>query len=133
MLKTLRKLFRADGHEDLQTSAGESAVFQVLYHELPVGRLTLEQETWVFEYSAEFVKQVGEAGGVQVLAEFPQVAKRYTSTELWPFFMARIPSLRQPAVQERIDEKGIDSHSSVQLLREFGKRSIANQFELVPS
>src|SRR5262245_48021485 len=61
------------------------------------------------------------------------VQKEYRSTELWPFFLLRIPSLKQPAVQEFLRSANVQSPTAAILLRQFGKRSIANPFELVPA
>lgn len=64
------------------------------------------------------------------LTEFPVAAGPFYSDVLWPFFMARIPSLAQPDVQDEIKRRGIDRSDSVQLLKAFGERTIANPFVL---
>jgi hypothetical protein len=54
----------------------------------------------------------------------------YTKDELWPFFIIRIPSLKQPKVQKIISKEEIDSTSQVELLKRFGEKSISNPFQL---
>ena len=54
------------------------------------------------------------------------------SDVLWPFFVIRIPSLGQPAVQRVIREENLDPSNEVQLLKRFGKTTIANPFTLIP-
>ncbi len=51
---------------------------------------------------------------------------------LWPFFVIRIPGLGQPAVQRVIREENIDPSNEAQLLKRFGKTTIANPFTLIP-
>jgi hypothetical protein len=49
---------------------------------------------------------------------------------LWPFFALRIPSPEQPAVRDFILKRKKADEGI--LLKEFGERSIANPFRLVP-
>lgn len=121
--------YRAEGHEGIQTPQDEQATFSLQYGSLPVGKLTLQGGIWEFRYSPEFREQ----SEVRPLIDFPDVQKTYRADSLWPFFMARIPSVAQPQVRETIEEEGLDEHSSVQLLRRFGRRTIANPFVLVES
>jgi hypothetical protein len=48
-----------------------------------------------------------------------------------PFFATRIPSLKRAEVKEVIADESIDERDQIQLLRRFGKRTIANPFVLV--
>ena len=62
---------------------------------------------------------------------FPDLDKTYKSELLWPFFQVRIPGLKQPAIQEILKNEKIDEFNEVQLLKRFGKKIIANPYELV--
>lgn len=68
---------------------------------------------------------------VRPLIDFPDVEKVYRQRDLWPFFLSRIPSLAQPKVQEAIVREGLDARNEVELLRFFGRRTIADPFDLV--
>jgi HipA-like protein len=131
----MRKLFkmalswlRDEGHEGLETRPGEEGTFVLRYRSLVIGTLRVHAGMWQFAYSDEFKRQ----NEVRPLVDFPDVDKKYESPVLWPFFLARIPSVAQPKVRHTIDEEGIDERSAVQLLERFGERSIANPFTLEP-
>lgn len=132
MLKALRKLLWGEEETGLETPQNERATFVLEYEELVLGILRLADGKWEFEYSPEFVTQLKKPGAVKPLVDFPDPNKTYVSRDLWPFFLSRIPSLSQPAVREEVDRQNLDPASETQLLRAFGKRSIANPFELTP-
>ena len=125
--------FRGEGQEDIGTSQTEKALFTLLFEQLIVGTLELRDGVWVFKYSPEFEAQLDHEDSVRPLVDFPDVTKTYKSRDLWPFFMARIPSISQPRVLEEIQRQGLDQTSASQLLRAFGERSIANPFLLRPA
>lgn len=131
MIDALKRFFsfRAEGHEGIDTPSDEEATFLLTFDSLPVAILRLHQGTWEFRYTSEFKSQ----HALQPLIDFPDGEKVYRASELWPFFMARIPSLAQPKVQEAIAEEGLDQHSDVALLRRFGKKTISNPFVLAES
>ncbi|MBC9890509.1 MAG: hypothetical protein F7B06_11875, partial [Opitutae bacterium] len=62
----------------------------------------------------------------------PHLDKLYESDALWPFFLIRIPGLGQPAIKRMISEENIDPSNEAQLLKRFGKTTIANPFTLIP-
>lgn len=126
----LRGMFRGEGQEGIETPVDETASFRLDYGELEVGLLQLRDGQWSFRYSEAFRKQTDEADGVQPLVDFPDVGRVYESRELWPFFMARIPSLSQPRIRAEIARRGLDQASAPQLLQAFGEWSIANPFRL---
>ena len=95
---------------------------------LPVGTLRAENGEWVFVYSAEFLKQ----NEIKPIVDFPNLNREYRSKTLWPFFALRIPSPAQAAVQEFMHNRGISEVDQGTLLKRFGRKSIANPFELVP-
>jgi len=131
MIKRIRQ-FIADWTEGLEPSisvADDQVAFCVILDGLEVGRLRLEGEEWIFSYTDEFRQQ----NKIKPIVDFPNVEKEYRNTELWPFFLLRIPSLKQPAVQEFLRSANVQSPTAAILLKQFGKRSIANPFELVPA
>ena len=113
--------------QQAQTPAGSRANFVLLYGGLKVGNLSVDRGHWRFEYTDEFRRHPK----LRPLTEFPDTGKEYKSDELWPFFATRIPSLKRAEVKEVIDEESIDAMDQLQLLRRFGKRTIANPFVLV--
>ena len=129
MISTLKKiLFHQDGQEHLRTPQDEIAEFLLQYRNLDVEHLSLDDGKWHFEYDDAF----REKEGVCPIMDFPNLDKRYESDVLWPFFVVRIPGLGQPAIQRVIQEENLDPHNEVQLLKRFGKTTIANPFILIP-
>lgn len=118
--KWLRGVAPASSHSD-------SVKFVLRLAQLEIGRLWTEDGKWIFEYSDAFRNQTQ----FKPIVGFPDVNKSYENSALWPFFTIRIPSLTQPVVQEYLRGEGLDEPDEATLLKEFGRRSIANPFELV--
>jgi HipA-like protein len=106
------------------------AVFRVLYRNIEVGTLELVDGVWKFRYSDEFRK---EGNRLRAITEFPDSCREYVSPELWPFFAMRIPSLKQAEIRAIVEREHIDEHDEATLLRRFGRRTVANPFELLES
>ena len=128
MIKYLKK-FKIGGYEDLQTPKEETITFNLMYKDLLVGTLELEGGWWRFRYSAAFKNQ----DNLKPLPDFPNLEKVYNSEDLYPFFLHRIPSTKQPKVRAVIKEKNVDETNKVALLKLFGFRSITNPFTLSPA
>ena len=129
MISTLKKiLFRQDGQEHLYTPQHETAEFLLRYRNLDVGHLSLHDGKWHFKYDDAFREKVG----VCPIMDFPNLDKHYESDVLWPFFVVRIPGLGQPAIQRVIRKEKLDGRNEAQLLKRFGKTTIANPFILIP-
>jgi hypothetical protein len=127
----LRSWFGAEGQEAIRTPSGERARFRLEFDSLEVGTLELSDDVWRFRYSDAFREQHTQDGGVHPLVDFPDVSKVYQAEELWPFFMARIPSPSQPRIMDEIQRRGLDQNNAPELLRAFGEWSIANPFRLL--
>jgi HipA-like protein len=106
----------------------EKIAFQVVLGSLVIGTLRADKGEWVFAYSDEFRKQ----SEIKPIVDFPVKNREYRSRSLWPFFALRIPSPKQPEVREFINSLPEDKVDEGILLKEFGIRSIANPFRLVP-
>jgi HipA-like protein len=114
---------------DLKKSEGfhsERAIFLLLLDDKPVGELSFENEQWMFRYHKAFISKNNKG----ILADFPDLNKTYTSTELWPFFASRIPSTSRHSINSLIKNAGIDEADVTKLLAFFGKRTITNPFTL---
>ena len=122
--------FRPEGHELIETPIGQTAFFKLLYKNELIGTLRLNDGIWIYEYSEEFKHQLSKSDAIRPLTNFSDVTKRYENKELWPFFMARIPGINQPQIQEVIKKEHIDETNTVQLLKRFGKESISSPFLL---
>ena len=125
-INTWNKLWNLNGQEEIETPINESIAFELKYKKILIGILVLENGIWTFEYSEEFKNQ----DILAPLTDFPQLEKIYKSNSLYPFFLIRIPSLKQPKVQQEIKEHDIDERNAVDLLKFFGHRTIANPFLL---
>ncbi len=102
--------------------------FKLTLGSLLVGVLRRENGEWVFIYSDEFRRQ--NTG--KPIVDFPATDREYRSRSLWPFFALRIPRPTQAEVREFIERMPADKVDEGILLKEFGTRSIANPFRLVP-
>jgi len=123
----LRKLYNwLAGVEPLPLE--EKLAFKVMWETHEIGTLTADKGEWTFSYSDEFRGQ----NEIKPIADFPDVKRVYRSRTLWPFFALRIPSPEQPAVREFIRTLPQKRPDEGILLKEFGERSIANPFRLVP-
>ena len=129
MISTLKKiLFHPGGLKHLRTPQDETAEFLLRYRDLDVGHLSLHDGKWHFEYTDSFRGKKD----ICPIIDFPNLDKHYESDVLWPFFVVRIPGLGQPAIQRVIREENLDPRNEVQLLKRFGKTTIANPFILIP-
>jgi HipA-like protein len=108
---------------------GRKTVFHILYGSIEVGTLELLDGVWKFRYSEQFRKD----NHLRAITEFPDSSREYVSSELWPFFAMRIPSLKQAEIRAIVEREHIDEHDEATLLRRFGRRTVANPFELVES
>ena len=102
------------------------AKFLLTYDDLLVGTLTVEKGIWKFEYSEKFKLEAD----LRPIVEFPDVNKVYMNEDLWQFFASRIPSTEQPEVEKILKREHVEEDDAVGLLKLFGKRTIANPFEL---
>ena len=102
------------------------AKFLLTYDDLLVGVLTVEGGLWKFEYSDKFRTQ----DDFRPIVEFPDLDKTYVNEYLWQFFASRIPSTEQPEIEEILKREHVKDDDAVGLLKLFGKRTIANPFEL---
>lgn len=103
--------------------------FKVMLGPLVIGTLQSDYGLWVFAYADEFRNQ----SEIQPIVDFPLVNQEYRSRILWPFFALRIPSPTQPAVREFIRSQPKAKADAAMLLKEFGVRSTANPFRLIPA
>ena len=102
------------------------AVFLLTHGDLVIGSLSAKQGLWQFEYSDEFKRQ----DDLRPILEMPDVERIYQSPNLWQFFAMRIPSLGQPEIEEILEREHIEETDAIRLSERFGKRTIANPFEL---
>ncbi len=141
MFQKLKDLiFKSQGLEYQSPSPDQEVAFIVMLDGQHIGTLELVQGKWYFSYSHFFKQQYEKskdrpqgASFLMPLFGFPDVYKRYESELLWPFFAGRIPGLKQPEVKEILEREHIDKNDLVALLTRFGKKTIANPFELTPA
>lgn len=136
MWLAIKKLFKngyIDQEVDVEKYVNVSSPktqFTLTVDGIRMGNLLYDNGVWYFSYTNEFKNHLDE---YNLIIGFPDVNKIYKSEVLWPFFQIRIPGLKQPAVKEILKEENIDEHDEVRLLKYFGKKTIANPYELVVS
>lgn len=121
--KLLARLFWSESQNDMVLATEDDATFNVNLGKLLVGTLLYSAGVWYFSYSNEFKLQ----NRILPLANFPSKDKEYSTRDLWPFFASRIPSNAQLQI-----EKDKPKEDAVTLLRRFGRRTVANPYELFP-
>ena len=130
MLPFLKKFFSKNEGDLANLPTNEKDTFVLKVDDLNLGILQCENGEWIFHYTEEFKKHQDE---YTKLVGFSDLDKEYKSTSLWPFFQIRIPGLKQPAIQEILKEENIDAGNEAALLRRFGRKTIANPYELLPA
>lgn len=121
--KVVTRLFWSENQHDVVLTADNDATFNINLDKLLVGTLLYSGGMWQFSYSDEFKNQ----NRILPLANFPTKDKEYSACELWPFFASRIPSNAQLQI-----EKDKPQENYVTLLQRFGRRTVANPYELKP-
>lgn len=115
----------------LHLPKNEKIVFTLKIDNVEVGKLRCENGLWVFVYSDEFKNEYSL--DYKRIAGFPALDKVYKKETLWPFFLVRIPGLKQPAIKEIIEKENIDVENEAELLKRFGQKTISNPYELIPN
>lgn len=121
--KVFARLFWSESQKEIVIASDNEATFHVNLGRLLVGILLYSDGMWYFNYSDEFKLQ----NRILPLTNFPSKDKEYSTKELWPFFASRIPSNAQLQL-----DKDTPQEDMVTLLRRFGKRTVANPYELYP-
>jgi HipA-like protein len=121
--KVFARLFWSESQKEIVIAPDNEATFHVNLGRLLVGILLYSDGMWYFNYSDEFKLQ----NRILPLTNFPSKDKEYSTKELWPFFASRIPSNAQLQL-----DKDTPQEDMVTLLRRFGKRTVANPYELYP-
>ena len=132
MITKLKNLFKNISVFDTDVASmpksdkSKSTTFTLLYDNLAVGELNFDGSYWNFHYTKMFQNQTK----IEPIPSFAVKDKVYKSSELWPFFQSRIPSLKQPKIKAIIQSNGIEENDIIGLLRLFGAKSINNPFVL---
>lgn len=126
IMDSLQSLSKPEGLEQTAVHQQQKAQFALTYDDLLIGWLSLQNGRWTFQYSEAFKEQ----NDIAPLIGFSAVDRVYESSELWPFFISRIPGVSRPAVQAILAEEGIDERNLAALLARFGRKTIANPFVL---
>lgn len=120
----MTKIFKLFWHDSEKTNLaaieGSHGKFDLTLGKLLVGVLTYANEEWTFAYSDDFKKQKEYSP----LMNFPNVEKTYKSSQLWPFFVSRLPGNSQ------LKETNESEKDIISLLKKYGKHVITNPFVL---
>lgn len=129
MLPFFKKFFGKGAGVEAKLPLNEKDTFILKVDDLDLGILQCENGEWLFHYTEDF-KRHNEYSRI---IGFSDLNKEYKSQSLWPFFSIRIPGLKQPAIREILKEENIDEQNEAALLRRFGRKTIANPYELLPA
>jgi HipA-like protein len=129
MRNLIKKWFSRSKEDDfMQLPENEHGEFVLKIEDIEIAYLSFEKGEWTFQYSKDFIKNHSDV--YNTIIGFPRLDKVYKSKSLWPFFLIRIPGLKQPAIQKIIKEENIDTTNELELLKRFGKKTISNPYEL---
>lgn len=131
MIKKLINLFSKEEEHSFDVNKSHSVVFILKVDDVELAKLRCSNGLWEFEYSDDFKKEYFKE--YDRITGFPDLNKTYKNESLWPFFLTRIPGLKQPAVKEIIEKEKIDSNDEAALLKRFGQHSISNPYKLIPA
>jgi len=111
--------------------AAPQPVFRLVYENNEIGTLEFSNNQWRFVYSEWFKNQ----SELKPFANFPEVTREYVSDDLPPFFESRLPGVSQPQVEAFLKGKTqvSEGETKAALLKQFGRRTITNPFELTPA
>ena len=106
-------------------------VFRLNYKNDEIGTLEFSETKWRFTYSNWFKNQ----SVIKPFANFPDVNREYISDDLPPFFESRLPGISQPQVEAFLKDTSqvSEGETKAALLKQFGRRTITNPFELAPA
>ncbi|MBK8965552.1 MAG: HipA N-terminal domain-containing protein [Saprospiraceae bacterium] len=116
------------------TKSVSRIVFRLMYKNDEIGTLEFSSNKWVFAYSDWFKNQ----SNIKPFSNFPDVNREYVSDDLPPFFESRLPGISQPQVEAFLalleaKESINEAETKVALLKQFGRHTITNPFELQPA
>ena len=127
ILAAFRHLFGQPALASHDKSSDELVLY--LSHEggrVRIGRLAKDGDVYVFRYDEEFLRRKD----VPTLPDFPVPTKVYRSSDLWPFFMARLPAQQRPDVQAVMEKEGISPDNAIEVLGRLGRKSVSSPYEL---
>ena len=123
-LRYLRGVSSGRGTESVDRS--NVTEFVLVLGSLPMLVLSRDSDGWTMRYTEAFRRQ----NRIAPLVPFPDVNKVYRSPVLWPFFSVRIPSISRPEVERTVREEQLDYDDVAAMLHRFGRKSVADPFEL---
>jgi HipA-like protein len=108
---------------------GPPPKLQILFKGVLVAELTKELKSegpiYTFRYLPEFKnRKLAPLPGLPY-SEFPR-----QSSELWPYFVERIPDARRPEIQAWMKMKKLSSADDIRLIAELGAYSVTDPFEI---
>ena len=107
-------------------NSGSKASFELSLGNDKIGVLDYDGSKWTFKYSDWFIKQ----DDIKPLTQFPLKYEIYKQEQLWPFFASRIPSVKQPQVEDYIKNNPDNANNLAALLGRFAAHSVNNPFTL---
>ena len=87
-----------------------------------VGRLSYEQDEFVFRYDSDYEGNP--------ISAFPRTTGEYRSGSLWPFFTTRIPPLDRADMKREILKRSLREDQVIEILGSVAKVSATNPYEL---
>ncbi len=99
----------------------------------PVGRLTVEQGVYRFEYIGGALAAQND-GSFRPIGVFPDLYRQYKSDELFPLFAKRVLSPSRPDYADFVSWLGLSGAEidPIELLGRSGGESVTDRFEIFP-
>jgi len=89
---------------------------------LLVGRLSQEQDEYVFRYDSDYKGNP--------ISAFPRTTNEYRSEFLWPFFATRIPPFDRADMQKEIANQSLREDQVIEILGTIARVSATNPYKL---
>ena len=109
-----------------RASSGSLGRSLEIYRQVPegrylVGRLSREQDEFVFRYDSDYRREP--------ISAFPKIGQEYRSQHLWPFFAVRIPPIDREDMRKEISDRSLQEDQIIEILGSVAKVSVANPYE----
>ena len=121
MIKLMKNLLNPNV-STLKTPKKGKVSFALTNKTEKIGVLSFDNGKWIFKYDKD---------SKDTIIDFPNKDRIYESEDLWPFFNIRIPTINQPYQKKKIAKLNIQEDDSLALLKLFGKKTIANPYQLM--
>lgn len=108
---------------------GPPPTLQILFRGTLVAKLSKEKREGRSIYTFQYLPAFRELS-LAPLPGIPYSEEVQRSTELWPFFIERIPDLRRPEISAWMRLKKLSEADDLRMLAELSSRAVTDPYEI---